>query len=287
ADELLGYALGVDRVVPNAEVPANVRRRFDRMIARRASGEPGQLIPGPAVFGGLQMRARAGVFVARDSTEYLAEQAVRRLRGRRRPVAVDLAAGGGTVALAIANEVPGVRVFGTDISLTAVRVARQNAELLRLRATFAKGDLFDGLPSDLLGRVDVITLHPPYVARDELHELPEEIRRFEPVHTLTDRSPDGLGLVGRTAPEAPRWLKPGGWLLVVGTPAARGGRPPPEAPRWLKPGGWLLVEVSPDRARSAASVLRRNGFGDVRSTMDRGFKVTRVLVGRWHGSATR
>ena len=256
ADELLAYALGVDRVAPNDEVPPNVRRRFDRMIARRASGEPVQLITGLAVFRGLRIAARPGVFVPRDSTEYLAEQAVRRLRGRRRPVAVDLATGGGTVALAIANEVPGVRVFGTDISLTAVRVARENAELLRLRATFAKGDLFGGLPSHLQGRVDVITLHPPYVARDELHELPEEIRRFEPVHTLTDRSPDGLGLVGRTASEGPRWLKPG---------------------------GWLLVEVSPDRARSAASVLRRNGFADVRSTMDRGFKVTRVLVGRWHG----
>jgi release factor glutamine methyltransferase len=226
------------------------------MIARRASGEPVQLITGEAVFRGLQIAARPGVFVPRDSTEYLAEQAVRRLRGRRRPVAVDLATGGGTVALAIANEVPGARVFGTDISVTAVRVARENAELLRLRATFAKGDLFGGLPRDLQGRVDVITLHPPYVARDEVHELPEEIRRFEPAHTLTDRSPDGLGLVGRTASEGPRWLKRG---------------------------GWLLVEVSPDRARSAASVLRRNGFGDVRSTMDRGFKVTRVLVGRWHG----
>jgi release factor glutamine methyltransferase len=146
-----------------------------------------------------------------------------------------------------------VQVFGTDISLKAVRVARENARLLRLRATFAKGDLFGGLPNDLQGRVDVITLHPPYVARGELRELPEEIRRYEPVHTLTDRSVDGLGLVGRTASEGPRWLKPG---------------------------GWLLIEVSPDRARSVTSVLRRNGFEDVRSTMDRGFKVTRVLVGR-------
>jgi release factor glutamine methyltransferase len=145
-------------------------------------------------------------------------------------------------------------VFGTDISLTAVRVARENAELLRLRATFAKGDLFGGLPKDLDGRVDVITLHPPYVARDELRELPEEIRRFEPVHTLSDRSPDGLGLVGRGVAEAPRWLKAG---------------------------GWLLIEVSPDRARPVASVLQRNGFADVRSTMDRGFKFTRVIVGRW------
>jgi release factor glutamine methyltransferase len=196
------------------------------------------------------------VFVPRDSTEYLAEQAIRRLRGRRRPVAVDLATGGGTVALAIANEVRGVRVFGTDISLTAVRVARENAEALRLRATFIKGDLFGGLPAELEGLVDVITLHPPYVARDELRELPEEIRRFEPVHTLSDRSPDGLGLVGRAASEGPRWLRPR---------------------------GWLLIEVSPDRSRSTASVLRRNGFGDVRSTMDRGFKVTRVLVARWPG----
>ena len=256
ADELLSYALGVDRIDPKEDVPAGVRRRFDRLIARRATGEPVQLITGHAVFRGLEIVARPGVFVPRDSTEYLAEQAIRRLRGRRRPVAVDLATGGGTVALAIANEVRGVRVFGTDISLTAVRVARDNAERLHLRATFFKGDLFGRLPARLEGRVDVLTLHPPYVARDELRELPEEIRRFEPVHTLSDRSPDGLGLVGRAASEGPRWLKSG---------------------------GWLLIEVSPDRSRSVASVLRRNGFGDVRSTMDRGFKVTRVLVGRWPG----
>jgi release factor glutamine methyltransferase len=256
ADELLSYALGVDRIDPKADVPAGVLRRFDRMIARRATGEPVQLITGHAVFRGLEIVARPGVFVPRDSTEYLAEQAIRRLHGRRRPVAVDLATGGGTVALAIANEVRGVRVFGTDISLTAVRVARENAERLRLRSTFIKGDLFGGLPAELEGRVDVITLHPPYVARDELRELPEEIRRFEPIHTLSDRSADGLGLVGRAASEGPRWLRPG---------------------------GWLLIEVSPDRSRSVASVLRRNGFGDVRSTMDGGFKVTRVLVGRWPG----
>ena len=193
------------------------------------------------------------MFVPRDSTEFLAEQAIRRLHGRRRPVAVDLATGGGAVALSIANEVPGARVFGSDISAAAVRVARHNAEGLRLRATFAKGDLFGALPRSIAGQVDVITLHPPYVARGELRDLPEEILRFEPVHTLTDQSFDGLGLVGRAVAEAPAWLRPG---------------------------GWLLIEVSPDRARPVASVMRKGGFADVRSTMDRGFKVTRVLVGR-------
>jgi release factor glutamine methyltransferase len=253
AEDLLAFAMGVGELDPEAPVPSAARRRFDRMIERRADGEPTQLIKGFAVFRGLEVLARPGVFVPRDSTEFLAEQAVRRLRRRRRPIAIDVATGGGTVALAIAHEVPGARVYGSDISAEAIRVARRNAERLRLRATFAVGDLFGALPRSLLGTADVVTLHPPYVARDEIRDLPEEIRRWEPAHTLTDRSLDGLGLVGRTASEAGAWLRPG---------------------------GWLLVEVSPDRSRSVATVMRRNGFRDVRSTVDSGFKVTRVMVGR-------
>lgn len=256
ADELLAFVLDNDRVDPEEDVPADARRRFERMVARRAQGEPVQLITGFAVFRGLEIIVRPGVFVPRDSTEYLAAQAIRRLRPRRRPVAVDLATGGGAVALAIANEVPRARVFGTDISARAISIARTNADGLRLHATFVRGDLFGGLPRTLVDQVDVVTLHPPYVARGQLRELPEEIRRFEPVHTLTDRSVDGLGLIERAAAESPTWLRLG---------------------------GWLLVEVSPDRSRSVASVMRRKGFQEVRSTMDRGFKLTRVLVGRWMG----
>jgi len=223
------------------------------MVARRANGEPVQFIEGYAEFRGIQLIAKPGVFVPRDSTEFLAEQAVRRLRGRRRAIAVDLATGGGTVALAVANETRGVRVFGSDLSARAIRVARENAARLKLRATFVTGDLFGGLPKDVWGKVDVITLHPPYVGRRELRELPDEIRRFEPAHTLTDNSLDGLGLVDRAAAEAGEWLKPG---------------------------GWLLIEVSPDRARAVATVLRRHGLRDVRSTAGGDLKVTRVVVGR-------
>lgn len=253
AEDLLRFALGLDELDPDEVVGAGARRRFDRMIARRAHGEPVQLIKGFAVFRGLEVLARPGVFVPRDSTEYLAEQAVRRLRGRRRPVHVDVATGGGTVALAVSNEVRGVRSFGTDISAEAIRVARRNASRLGLRASFAVGDLFGGLPASLRGTVDVVTLHPPYVARREVRDLPEEISRWEPLHTLSDRSRDGLGLIGRTAAEAVEWIEPG---------------------------GWLLIEVSPDRARAVARVMRTSGFAGVRSTADQGFKVTRVVVGR-------
>jgi release factor glutamine methyltransferase len=244
AEDLLGHAIGTGDFDRDTEVSPRARRRFERMIERRAKGEPVQLIKGYAIFRGLEILARPGVFVPRDSTEFLAEQAVRRVRRRRQPVLVDVATGGGGIALAVVNEVRRARVYGTDISPEAIRVARANARKLRLPATFVKR---------LRGGVDVVTLHPPYVARSELRELPQEIRRWEPAHTLTDRSPDGLRIVERSTTEAPAWLRPG---------------------------GWLLIEVSPDRARAVRSVMQRTGFRDVRSTMDRGFKVTRVLVGR-------
>ena len=105
---------------------------------------------------------------------------------------------------------------------------------------------------DAPGLPDVVTLHPPYVGKRELRELPLEVLRFEPVDSLTDHSPRGLGLIGRVALEAPVWLKPD---------------------------GWVLIEVSPDRARAVATVLRRAGYSDVRSTKG-GLAVTRVITGR-------
>ena len=254
AEDLLTFALGRDEEPdPSEEIPGKVRRRFDEMVERRADGEPIPFIKGYAEFRGLELIAEPGVFVPRDSSEFLAEQAVRRLRKRKRPVHVDLATGGGTIALAVANEVPKATVYGADVSKDAVKLARRNAKGLGLRATFGAGDMFGGLPKRIAGTVDVITLHPPYVPRAEVKDLPDEIRKWEPTHTLTDRSDDGLGLVERAAQESGRWLRSG---------------------------GWLLVEVSPDRTKEVMRIMRAAGLDEVRSTKGGELKVTRVVVGR-------
>jgi release factor glutamine methyltransferase len=252
AEDLLWHVLG-DEPDPKDEVSAADRGRFDGLVRRRATGEPIPFIKGYTDFRGLELLARPGVFVPRDSSENLATQATRRLRGRRRPVHVDLATGAGTIALAVANEVPGAIVVGTDVSADAVALARKNAKRLGLRARFVTGDLFGGLPRTLAGTVDVITVHPPYVPMHELKDLPEEIREWEPEHTLTDRSRDGLGLIGRTAREAPAWLSHN---------------------------GWLLMEVSPDRVTLVKRVLGREGFRDMRSTKGGPIPLTRVVVAR-------
>jgi release factor glutamine methyltransferase len=251
--ELLMIDLLGEEPDPTDELTLDAQRTFEEWVERRFTGEPIPHITGTTEFRGLDLLVEPGVFVPRDSSEWLAEQAVRRLRTRRNPVHVDLASGMGTIALAVANEVPKAEVFGAELSIEGVRLARRNARHFGLDARFGAGDLFAPVPKRLRGKVDVLTIHPPYVARDELPDLPDEIKEWEPAHTLTDHSDDGLGLVRRTVEEAPSWLVPS---------------------------GWLLMETDPDRARDVKKVMAAGGFRDVESTRGGPIPITRVVVGK-------
>lgn len=260
-EELLGKVLGkpIEAESLDDEVPPRQAQMFRRLVARRAGGEPVALILGYTEFRKMKLHVRKGVFVPRNSSELLAEKAIGRLRRRRSPVAVDVATGTGPVALAIANEVPGAEVLGLDIWAPSLAVARSNARRLGLNVRFVKSDMLSRLPQSLKGRTDVFTCHPPYVARAQVRTLPKEIRDHEPRVSLSDNSPDGLGMVNRLADETTQWLKPG---------------------------GWVLIEVSPDLSRAVGSILRRAGFQQVRSERD-SLGATRVISGRLARSGNR
>ncbi len=251
ARELLAHAAG-NEIDDGVEVDKRTLRRYERFIDRRTTGEPVPYIRGFETFSGLELLVKPGVFIPRDTTQFLASQAAARLRGRKSPLAADLATGVGAVALAMADAVPASQVYGTDISPLAVQLARANARKNGLpNARFSVGSMFDSLPRSLRGWMDVIASHPPYVTDDELGDLPAEIA-FEPTGTLTDSSADGLGLVR---------------LLVN------------EGRHWLKRDGWLCVEIAPDLSRTLRSMLIRAGYRGVRST--RGISEhSRVLVAK-------
>ncbi len=251
--EILMIDLLGEEPAPTDEVASEDQRTYEAWVERRFTGEPIAHITGTTDFRGMDLIVEPGVFVPRDSSEWLAEQAVRRLRTRTDPVHVDLASGMGTIALAVANEVATAEVFGAELSDAGVKLARRNARHFGLHARFGAGDLFAPVPKRLRGLVDVITIHPPYVAKHELQDLPDEIKDWEPAHTLTDHSDDGLGLVRRTVDEAPAWLVAS---------------------------GWLLMETDPDRARDVKKVMNAGGFRDVRSTKGGPIPITRVIVGR-------
>jgi release factor glutamine methyltransferase len=179
-------------------------RDIESLVVRRERGEPLAHVLGWVSFAGLTVEGDHGVFVPRPQTAALAERAAA-LMG---DVAVDLFTGAGAIASVIAARNPGARVVAADVDPVAVDCARRNGE--RYGFEVVVSDIDAGLPADLEGRVDVLTANVPYVPSGELPYVPRE---GEPVSAL-DGGADGLDWTRRVVAIAPRWLRPGGWLLT-------------------------------------------------------------------------
>jgi len=194
---------------------------LEAMTVRRVAGEPLEQVVGWAEFRGLRIGVEPGVFVPRARTGLLVREAVRAL-GRDAaggdPVVVDLCCGTGAVGLAIAAEHPGVALWAVDLDPAAVTCAGRNVAALGpaaglAGATVLLGDLDAPLPAALGARVDVLVANAPYVPTAEIAHMPPEARDHEP-HAALDGGADGVDLHRRVAAAAPRWLAPGGHLLI-------------------------------------------------------------------------
>ena len=134
----------------------------------------------------------------------------------RSPVIVDLCCGTGALGVAVAAELAvtklaAAELHAADIDPAAVACARRNVEPAGGRVY--QGDLFGPLPAVLRGRVTILICNAPYVPTGDIGLLPPEARDYEP-RTALDGGSDGLAVLRRAAAEAPRWLAPGGRLLV-------------------------------------------------------------------------
>ena len=186
-----------------AATPADL----ERMVASRVAGIPLEQVLGWAEFCTLRLAVEPGVFVPRRRTELLVRCAVELgLAGR---TVVDLCCGVGAVGAALVALEPTIDLLASDIDPAAVRAARRNLGA----DTVLEGDLFEPLPDRLRGRVDVIVANAPYVPTDSIATMPREARLFEATVAL-DGGPDGLDLHRRITDAAPRWLAPGGHLLI-------------------------------------------------------------------------
>ena len=186
---------------------ARTPAELEAMVARRADGLPLEQVLGWAEFCGLRIAVAPGVFVPRRRTEFLVRQAA--ALARPGDVIVDLCCGAGAIGAALAAAVDRAEVHAADIDPAAVRCARQNLP----GGHVYPGDLYDPLPARLRGRVAVLTANVPYVPTGEIGFLPPEARAHEPLAAL-DGGADGLDVLRRVAAGAPRWLAPGGHLLI-------------------------------------------------------------------------
>ncbi|MGR6966381.1 putative protein N(5)-glutamine methyltransferase [Geodermatophilus sp. URMC 61] len=217
------------------------------MVDRRVTGEPLETVLGWARFCGLRVAVGPGVFVPRQRTALLVEQAVALLRSAPgTPVVVDLCCGSGAVGLAVAAALGPVELHAADVDPVAVRCARRNLEPAGGRVH--QGDLYAALPAALRGRVDLLAVNAPYVPSAAVALMPPEARDAEPRAAL-DGGPDGTDLQRRVAADARSWLAPGGTLLVETS-----ARQAPLTATAVRAGG-LRAAVVRDEERDATVVL--------------------------------
>ena len=201
--------LDVLRHLPEVPGPAQAER-FAAALARLENDEPVQYVVGETDFMGLKIRCDARALIPRTETEELVACAEEFLRGRERPVVVDVCTGSGCIACALAKRVPGARIVATDLSAAALELARENARALGAAVEFRQADLLAGLPE---AGADLVVSNPPYVAAAEIARLDRTVRDFEP-HLALDGGPDGLRTISRLVAEAAHVLKSGGRLMM-------------------------------------------------------------------------
>ncbi len=178
---------------------------------RRLAGEPLQYLLGEWEFWGLTFAVGEGVLIPRPDTEILVEQGLAALNGVEAPRVLDLCAGSGCVALALAHERPDAAVTAVEWSPAAYGYLEKNIAALGGRVTPRRADVLAPPPGDW-GAFDLITANPPYLTGEEMAALPPEVRH-EPPQALSGGA-DGLDFYRAIRAMWLPLLKPGGTLAM-------------------------------------------------------------------------
>ncbi len=211
AEVLLAHALGRERAYLYAhsdeELSDVAWLHYGRYLHERLKGKPTQYITGRQEFYGRDFRVTRDVLIPRPETEHLVAACLARMRPS--DVVLDVGVGSGAVAVTLALE-SAARVYATDISMAALRVAAENAQNLSARVAFLACDLAACFTGDYF---DMVASNPPYVPTDDRPGLQREVRDYEPEVALF-AGPTGLEIYERLVEEARCVLRPRGWLLV-------------------------------------------------------------------------
>ena len=224
AEVLLADVLGTTR--PRLYVDASCPLSPDQYAAfmarlqRRSQGEPVQYITGRQEFWALEFEVNPHVLIPRPESELLVEHGARLAQQwcvahpQASLAVLDVGTGSGSLAVSLAHALPQSQVWAVDCAFETVQVARRNAQRLKVveRLHWVCGDLLTAF--HVQRRCFALCVaNLPYVTATEWHNLPREIKDYEPPHALCGGR-DGLDLIRCLIATSPDVLAPGGALLL-------------------------------------------------------------------------
>jgi release factor glutamine methyltransferase len=212
-------------------VEDRICEKYFDLIALRATRRPLQHIIGTQDFMGLTFGVREDVLIPRHDTETVVEKAEEIIRANKVKTLLDLCCGSGVIGVSLARRNPGLKVMASDSSAAAKALTQSNAKRNSVKIDVLIGDLFTPIGHK---KFDMIISNPPYIPREVIGTLDDEVRRFEPQEAL-DGGPTGLDFYHK---------------IIV------------DAPRYLKKAGWLVLEIGHDQAKAVKKLLDENGAYD-------------------------
>lgn len=189
------------------DITQDAQKEYEIAVQKRAEHIPLQYIIGEQEFMGLRFKVNSNVLIPRQDTETLVEQVLKIVKPGMK--VLDLCTGSGCVLISVLKNAPELTGMGSDISKTALLVAKENAKLHEVDAEWVRSDLFDNITETF----DVIMANPPYIPTGEILSLMPEVRDFEPENAL-DGGADGLDFYRKIAGQVKDYLNPGGYVYM-------------------------------------------------------------------------
>ncbi len=234
---------------PDEPLSLAAQQRFLELLSARAGGQPIAYLLGNQEFWSLELELGGDCLVPRPETEGLVEFALR--RDEPALEVLDLGAGSGAIAIAIAHERPRWRVCAVERSSAALRWAKRNGQRHQVDVEWRQGDWFAAVPQR---RFDLIVSNPPYLAANDPH-LPQ--LQHEPRQALV-AGPDGLEDL----------------LHII-----------EHAPAHLRGPGLLALEHGMEQGEAVRLALHQRGFDSIQTEKDLA-GLERISHGRWPVEAT-
>lgn len=216
------------------DITQDAQKEYEIAVQKRAEHIPLQYIIGEQEFMGLRFKVNSNVLIPRQDTETLVEQVLKIVKPGMK--VLDLCTGSGCVLISVLKNAPELTGMGSDISKTALLVAKENAKLHEVDAEWVRSDLFDNIAETF----DVIMANPPYIPTGEILSLMPEVRDFEPENAL-DGGADGLDFYRKIAGQVKDYLNPG---------------------------GYVYMEIGYDQGEAVSELMRNAGFTEVEVIKD-------------------
>jgi len=184
---------------------------IERFLFLREKGYPFQYIIGNVEFFGFKFFVKEGVFIPRQETEIMVEEACQFLKDKKYLVGLDLCCGIGNIGISLCKVLDVKKMFFIDISTEALFLCKKNADFhqLKQRCIFIKGDLFSSLKCREY--FDFIVVNPPYIDKEKIKYLAKELS-FEPPWALYAKD-KGMFYIKKIFKQAPSFLKKGGYIF--------------------------------------------------------------------------